>query len=715
MTSKESMDKLDEQIKEFQEEAENYNEMLEESVEDNEDHTKEFTNEEEEYVEEETTKEFDKEEFEEQEKQEQEEKEEIKEEPKEEEKKEEDKEEPKTEEKPEEKKKMPKNKKIIISLIVLIVLALALIIALIISMNKKEEVIEVEKEEEYSAKALNKILNNYGKSIENVIAINQSSDEKLLDFEEANKLVDFPNKVVCKTHEVYEDGKIFLKDCKIDGHSTKATYGKKQEVKEEVKVEEGSFYVYEKDGTATLDEPKNPDEYKRYLVTTNTTPTEITLLNKYNAKYVFYFDEEQKVQMKNFKTNKNAVVVQGVDSVLPIKNENGFDTVYIGISNGDSWGIYNLNTGMTEVPLKYIAFTDHLSLGVYGPSLYVNSLTDNNIAVRDKDNRIGVINYKTGVEVIPLDYGSMLKSGNYLWKTVIEKDNYDNVLSTAIYDFDGNKYLDDKYDEVYGIVSGKYILVKDKKDIKLVLIDGKELYNYGEIKNLGNLHYSISYNENPLFQLNKKDRNPYDEKNCIEVTYDLKTKTGSYKDYTCGGIAKPILYLYPTEQTNVKVTFDHPEFLKTTYPKYKGSWDVTVKEDGTITDKDGRNYYALYWDEEQVHKTNFKTGFYVESKDAIKFLEEKLYEIGLTDREANEFIMYWLPKLEDNKKSLVYFELTKERDSYNKINIDPKPDSLLRLTIHIKKVKKETKIKEQKLTPFVRDGFTAVEWGGVTY
>ena len=658
MTSKESMNKLDEQIKEFQEEAENYNEMLEESVEDNEDHTKEFTNEEEEYVEEETTKEFDKEEFEEQEKQEQEEKEEIKEEPKEEEKKEEDKEEPKTEEKPEEKKKMPKNKKIIISLIVLIVLALALIIALIISMNKKEEVIEVEKEEEYSAKALNKILNNYGKSIENVIAINQSSDEKLLDFEEANKLVDFPNKVVCKTHEVYEDGKIFLKDCKIDGHSTKATYGKKQEVKEEVKVEEGSFYVYEKDGTATLDEPKNPDEYKRYLVTTNTTPTEITLLNKYNAKYVFYFDEEQKVQMKNFKTNKNAVVVQGVDSVLPIKNENGFDTVYIGISNGDSWGIYNLNTGMTEVPLKYIAFTDHLSLGVYGPSLYVNSLTDNNIAVRDKDNRIGVINYKTGVEVIPLDYGSMLKSGNYLWKTVIEKDNYDNVLSTAIYDFDGNKYLDDKYDEVYGIVSGKYILVKDKKDIKLVLIDGKELYNYGEIKNLGNL---------------------------------------------------------PTEQTNVKVTFDHPEFLKTTYPKYKGSWDVTVKEDGTITDKDGRNYYALYWDEEQVHKTNFKTGFYVESKDAIKFLEEKLYEIGLTDREANEFIMYWLPKLEDNKKSLVYFELTKERDSYNKINIEPKPDSLLRLTIHIKKVKKETKIKEQKLTPFVRDGFTAVEWGGVTY
>ena len=705
MTSKESMDKLEKQIQEFQEEVDNYNEMLEESIEDNEEHTKEFTNEKEDYVEEETTKEFDKEEVEVEEEKE-------KQEPIEEDKKEE----PPKEEKIEEKKKSSKKKKIIISLVILIIIALALIIALIISVNKKEEESETEKDDNYSAHALKIILNNYGKSIENVIAINQTSGEKLLEFEEANKLVDFPNKVICETHEVYEDGKIYLKDCKIDGHITTAIYGKKQEVKEEIKVEEGSFYVYEKDGTATLDEPSNQDEYRKYLVTTGTTPTDITLLNNYNSKYVFYFDEEEKVQMKNFKTNKNAVIVNGVDSVLPIKNENGYDTTYIGISNEqNSWGIYNLNTGMTETELKYSSITDHLSLGVYGPSLYVNSLTDNNIAVRDKDNRIGVINYKTGAEIIPLEYGTMLKSGNYLWKTVIEKDNYNNVLATAIYDFEGNKYLDNKYDQIYGIVNGKYILVKDKKDVKLVLIDGKVLYNYGEIKNIGNLNYSINYNDNPLFQLNKKEKDSNDHKDCIEISYDIKTKTGAYKDYECGGIAKPILYLYPTEQTNVKVTFDHPEYLKTTYPKYKGSWEVTVKEDGTITDKYGRNYYALYWDEQQVHKTNFKTGFYVESKDAIKFLEEKLYEIGLTDREANEFIMYWLPKLEDNKKSLVYFELTKERDSYNKINIDPKPDSLLRLTIHIKKVKKETKIKEQKLTTFERNGFTAVEWGGVTY
>ena len=77
--------------------------------------------------------------------------------------------------------------------------------------------------------------------------------------------------------------------------------------------------------------------------------------------------------------------------------------------------------------------------------------------------------------------------------------------------------------------------------------------------------------------------------------------------------------------------------------------------------------------------------------------------------------MYWLPILEKNEHNLIYFELTEERDSFNKIEISPKPDSLLRMAIHVKKVNKKTNIKEQKLTSFKRTGFTAVEWGGVTY
>ena len=81
----------------------------------------------------------------------------------------------------------------------------------------------------------------------------------------------------------------------------------------------------------------------------------------------------------------------------------------------------------------------------------------------------------------------------------------------------------------------------------------------------------------------------------------------------------------------------------------------------------------------------------------------------------NEFIMYWLPVLEKNGMSLVYFELTEERESYNKLYITPKPTSMLRLVMHVKKIDEKVDIKKQNLTRFKREGFVAVEWGGTTY
>ena len=178
---------------------------------------------------------------------------------------------------------------------------------------------------------------------------------------------------------------------------------------------------------------------------------------------------------------------------------------------------------------------------------------------------------------------------------------------------------------------------------------------------------------------------------------------------------KPILYLYPDKDMNVLVRLEKDNLLMTTYPKYNNGWDVYVLNDGSIYDEDGKYYYALYWDEENINKIDFSTGFYVEKDDSIKFLEDKLSYIGLNDRERNEFIMYWLPKLEDNGKSLVYFELTEERELNNKLIINPKPDSMLRISMHIKKVNKKISIKEQKLDTFVRRGFTVVEWGGTIH
>ena len=265
-----------------------------------------------------------------------------------------------------------------------------------------------------------------------------------------------------------------------------------------------------------------------------------------------------------------------------------------------------------------------------------------------------------------------------------------NLLTTFITDYNEKDYNVSESHSGWWSKDGKagyYVVVKTKK----VTIE--------EIKK-----------DNPELEENEID---LDEAG-YEYYYIPKTKeTGKFATPIFeGGYAKPVLYLYPEKTTNVTVTFAHNDWLTTTYPKFNNSWNVTVNPNGNMTDSNGRTYYALYWEEKLNHNISFDTGFYVEGKDAIKFLEEKLAIIGLNEREANEFIMYWLPILEKNDKNLIYFELTEERDLYNKLNISPKPDSVLRMAMHVKKVDKKTLIKEQKLTSFNRNGFTAIEWGG---
>jgi hypothetical protein len=112
---------------------------------------------------------------------------------------------------------------------------------------------------------------------------------------------------------------------------------------------------------------------------------------------------------------------------------------------------------------------------------------------------------------------------------------------------------------------------------------------------------------------------------------------------------------------------------------------------------------------------DFSVGFCVTGEEAAAFLEEKLDHIGLTNRETNEMIMYWLPVLQKNGHSLVYFELTDSREAYNSLQISPAPDSLLRIAVHVKAVSAPVEIPPQYLPRWERTGFAAVEWGGVIH
>jgi len=176
---------------------------------------------------------------------------------------------------------------------------------------------------------------------------------------------------------------------------------------------------------------------------------------------------------------------------------------------------------------------------------------------------------------------------------------------------------------------------------------------------------------------------------------------------------KPIIYLYPEQETEVTVKLKNPEKLTCTYPKYKNSWNVIAKPNGDLIDLNTRrNLYALYWEGINTTKSNEEEGFVVKGEDTIAFLEEKLAILGLTEREANEFIMYWLPQMERNQYNFIRFETIEEINENMPLEIYPKPDSIIRVMMEWKPLAEEKKIETQGLVTPVREGFTVVEWGG---
>lgn len=176
--------------------------------------------------------------------------------------------------------------------------------------------------------------------------------------------------------------------------------------------------------------------------------------------------------------------------------------------------------------------------------------------------------------------------------------------------------------------------------------------------------------------------------------------------------AKPVIYLYPEEKTEVTVELDFNGTLTSVYPAYEDDWTVVAQPDGTLTDASGREYYCLFWEGKTMVRYDLSAGFCVAGADTAAFLEDALGQLGLTDKEANEFIIYWLPRMEGNAYNLISFQRELYTDNAV-LTIDPAPDSLLRVFMAWKGLDKPVEVEPQELTGFERVGFTVVEWGGV--
>lgn len=195
----------------------------------------------------------------------------------------------------------------------------------------------------------------------------------------------------------------------------------------------------------------------------------------------------------------------------------------------------------------------------------------------------------------------------------------------------------------------------------------------------------------------------------------IKIDTG-YPYYPYPFAMKPVIYLYPTTTQEISVQLRYKGQLAYTYPLYDNAlegWKVIAHPDGTLTNlADGREYSYLFWEgKEYPLKVDETRGFVVKGSDTRAFLQTKLAELGLTPREYNEFIVFWLPRMQDNPYNFVQFVGSEYTDSAPLV-ISPKPDSILRVFMAFKPLDAYKQVIEQDIQPFERNGFTVIEWGG---
>jgi antitoxin component YwqK of YwqJK toxin-antitoxin module len=208
------------------------------------------------------------------------------------------------------------------------------------------------------------------------------------------------------------------------------------------------------------------------------------------------------------------------------------------------------------------------------------------------------------------------------------------------------------------------------------------------------------------------------------ITFNESGDTSLYEIFSHGkliktliegedGVAKPIIYLYPIEDTDIKVSLKFDGELSHTYPSYNNGWFVHAKPSGQLYDKDSLEYYGLYWEGKNNEEFVINDGFVVAGNESAKFLNDVLKQLGLNRREANEFIVYWLPKLESSPYNLIHFAF-EDYESMAKLIVEPKPDETIRVMMVFQPLNQKVLFKEQRLPNKVisRNGFTVVEWGG---
>ncbi|MFH1836192.1 MAG: hypothetical protein ABH851_08395 [Methanobacteriota archaeon] len=173
-------------------------------------------------------------------------------------------------------------------------------------------------------------------------------------------------------------------------------------------------------------------------------------------------------------------------------------------------------------------------------------------------------------------------------------------------------------------------------------------------------------------------------------------------------IGKPVIYLYPEESMNATVKLITPGIITVSYPQYPpDGWNVHVEPSGIING----NVPYLFYEADVITRYDYDRGWFVSSSDVSQWFEEYLPRLGLNQRESRDFRDYWEAHLPPSEYYLITPINSEKLDRMVKLEIEPDPDTVIRVMLLIKPVNEPFEIEAPEIEENNRKGFTVVEWG----
>lgn len=441
--------------------------------------------------------------------------------------------------------KNKKDKKKLIIIISCVVAALVVIISLILILkpNKKEDKIEIN---------YKKIINDYGKSVKDAVTNYMDDNEEAPAWSDISKDIKYKDyKVVCQTHNIYIDGNIYLAKCKVNGESTKYTYGKEQEDKETKKLT-----IYESNGTYNTESGREVGKITcKTEVCSNTKSYDTySIIKEDDGDYIYNYKEDSRV-FGPFKFDDELSYGNRLYAVM--YRESGQNNMYSLVSSKSFKNIYGaLELGIGD-ELKVLYKYGYAILKSGGKYNFLN-LKTGNISYSIEAKSLGIFNEDAKsnlVNMVAYTSNDKVKLYNSNGKDLLDGEEFDTYEEyNGGYLFKTNTYYkvcdsslnvkvnSRKYDSILKMYKD-FIVVINKNHLEITDMNDKVLATFKD-----------EWSSNYEFKADLSGWNTYDNKYGIYLTVINK----SIKDGEPGHTRK-YYYIKDTKESGLLEEKPKPE------------------------------------------------------------------------------------------------------------------------------------------------------------